>query len=137
VSIGLTLDTGTLIAVDRGDRRTWRYLDRMARGGSVPVVPTPVLAEAWRGPRQARLGQLLRFCRIEPLDELTARRAGELCGRAGTDDPVDAIDAIVVVSAARRGGYVLTADAGDLTRLVSHLPEVGRPLAIRSIDARS
>lgn len=109
-----------MIAVDRGHRTPWNDLKRMARDGTVPVVPTPVMVEAWRSSRQARLGRLLRLCRVEPLDEQTARRGGKLGGRADTADPVDAV---VVVSAARRGGVVLTSDVDDLTLLAEHVPD--------------
>ncbi|MBA2326445.1 MAG: PIN domain-containing protein [Actinobacteria bacterium] len=126
----ITLDAGALVAVDRGEHATWSDLKTMVRAGSIPVIPTPVVVQTWRGARQGRLGQLLRLCHVEPLDETTARRAGELCGRAGTADPVDAV---VIVSASRRGGIVLTSDAGDLARLVSHLGPGHRPLAVRDV----
>lgn len=94
----------------------------------VPVVPSPVLVEVWRGARQARLGQVLRHCRVETLDDAGARRAGVLRGLAGTDDPVDAV---VVASAASRGDVVLTSDAADLTHLASFCARV----AVRPISA--
>ncbi|MGH8907563.1 MAG: PIN domain-containing protein [Egibacteraceae bacterium] len=121
MTVGLTLDTGALVAVERGDRRVWTALKVAVADKVVPVIPSPVLVEAWRGARQARLGQVLRHCRIEALDDAGARRAGELCGTAGTDDPVDAV---VVASAVRRGDVVLTSDAGDLTHLASFCPGV-------------
>ncbi len=126
----ITLDAGALVAVDRGDHGTWSDLKTMVRAGSVPVIPTSIVVETWRGARQGRLGQLLRLCDVEPLDEATARRAGELCGRAGTADP---IDAVVIVSASRRGGIVLTSDAADLAHLVSHLGPDHPPLAVREV----
>ena len=52
------------------------------------------------------------------MDEVLARRAGELLGRTGTDDPVDAI---VAQSAARRGDVVLTSDPTDMQRLADDL----------------
>ena len=96
-----------------------RHADLLV-GGVVPVVPAPVVWQVWRdGSRQARLARLLRGCVVEPVDEALARSAGELLGRAHT---ADGVDAVVVLSAARRGGIVYTSDPGDLTRLAAHLP---------------
>ena len=40
----------------------------------LPVVPAPVLAEAWRGgPRQASLSRLLALCDVAPMSEGQAR----------------------------------------------------------------
>lgn len=118
---GLTLDTGALVAVERGDAAVREWLSRAARSPQPPTVPTVVLTEAWRGGRQALIARLLRNCEIEPLDERLARRAGELLGRTGTDDPVDAI---VAQSAARRGDVVLTSDPGDMQRLADDLGSI-------------
>ncbi len=128
MTVGLTLDTGALVAVERGDRRVWTALKVAIADKVVPVVPSPVLVEVWRGARQARLGQVLRHCRVEVLDDGAARRAGVLCGVAGTGDPVGAV---VVVSAASRGDVVLTSDAADLTHLASFCASV----AVRPISA--
>lgn len=118
----MTLDTGALVAAERNDRRFWALYADATRAGVVAVVPSPCVAEAWRSPRQARLAQLLKGCRVEVLDEGLARAAGELCARAGTSDPVDAA---VVASAARRGGdQVVTADSRDLGALAAHAPGV-------------
>jgi predicted nucleic acid-binding protein len=116
---GLTLDTGALIAIDRGDHGVRAWLERAYRRGQVPTVPTVTIAQAWRdGRRQARLATFLARARIEQLDLDLARRAGELQGRTGTRDPVDAV---VAVSAARRGDRVLTSDAEDLLALAHDL----------------
>lgn len=73
---------------------------------AVPVVPAPVLAEAWRGgPRQASLSRLLAMCAVEPLSEEQARRVGVLAGEADHDDVVDVT---VVEGAIRRGHAVVT-----------------------------
>ncbi|MGH2831073.1 MAG: PIN domain-containing protein [Actinomycetota bacterium] len=121
MSRGLTLDTGALIAADRGDRRVWAFIKAFVEEGRVPTIPSPVIIEAWRGSRQARLARLIRDCRVDDLDETRARRAGELCARAGSDDPVDAA---VIESAARRGDFVLTSDPDDLHVLASFVSGV-------------
>jgi hypothetical protein len=118
---GLTFDTGALIALDRDDRRMWLVLRTALAEGGRPVVPTPVIAQAWRSARQVRLARAVRLCRKEDVDEELAKAAGALCAASKTDD---AIDAIVVASAARRGDRVLTADPGDIARLADHVAGV-------------
>lgn len=115
----MTLDSGALLAVERGEQRVNQFVDRALRRDQALTVPAPVLTEVWRGgARQHRLSRLLAHCVIEPLDERLARHAGELMGRTGTHDPVDAI---VAQSAARRGDVVLTSDPDDLQRLADEL----------------
>ena len=113
---GLTLDTGALIAAERNDPGFWAFFKEVLEREVVPVVPGPVLLQAWRGPRQARLAQVVNACFVEPLEESLARTAGELLGRAKVSDVVDAA---VVASAAGRGDIVLTSDPRDLRRLAA------------------
>jgi len=114
----LTLDAGALVALERADPAV-RQLLRMALASKVDIaIPAGALAQAWRdGSRQARLAILVSEpgVRTEPLDALTARAAGVLCGRAGTSDVVDAS---VVLCARRQGNAaVVTGDHSDLLRL--------------------
>jgi predicted nucleic acid-binding protein len=113
---GVTYDTGALVAAERDSRRMWAlhagYLDEEV----VPLVPAPVLAQAWRGgARQARLTRLLRACEVEPMSEERARSVGVLAGKSGHDDVVDVA---VVESAIRRGDAVVTVD-GEHIRMVA------------------
>ncbi|MGQ0772922.1 MAG: PIN domain-containing protein [Pseudonocardiales bacterium] len=123
---GLTLDAGALIAIDRGDEDI-RALLRRARAHEWPIViPAGALAQAWRGgSRQARLADFLRARRdrptLHPLDAAVARTAGELCGRTGT---TDVIDASVVLCARSHGYHAVTSDPGDLIRLDGTVPLV-------------
>ena len=118
---GLTLDTGALIAAERNERNFWSFWAETVARGIVPVIPAGVLAQAWRGPRQARLAQVVNACFVEPLDEALAKAAGELCGKAKL---AGVVDAALVASAARRGDAILTGDPRDLRRLASHTPGV-------------
>jgi hypothetical protein len=55
---GITYDAGALIAAERNDRRMWALHAGFLAEEVAPVVPVPVLAEAWRGgARQANAGQ--------------------------------------------------------------------------------
>lgn len=123
---GLTLDAGALIALDRGSQDIRALLRRARAHGWPTVIPTGALAQAWRGgARQARLAGFLGARRdgplLHPLDGTVARAAGELCGRAGV---ADVIDASVVLCARSHGHHVVTTDPHDLARLDSTLPIV-------------
>ena len=119
----LVLDTGALIALDRGDDRTWAALRAAIQGAQVVQVPVGALAQAWRGgPRQARLARALKKCHEIPLNGRTARQAGELCGKTRTDDVIDASVAVTAARAARHGAVdVLTSDRADIVPLLAAL----------------
>lgn len=125
---GVTLDTGALIAASRDDRRFWVWWKWLTSKGLIASVPSPVVAQAWRGGRDARLAMVLSGCREVPLDATASRRTGALCAQAGT---ADVVDAFVVRSAADRRDDVLTSDPDDLRVLADHAPGLGR---IRTLD---
>lgn len=111
---GVTYDTGALVAGQRDDRRMWALHAGFLAEEVVPVVPVPVLAEAWRGgARQASLSRLLAMCDTEPMSEEQARHVGVLAGKAAHDDIVDVT---VVEGAIRRRDAVVTADEEHLRR---------------------
>lgn len=119
---GLTLDTGALIAFERADRRVLIHLKNAELQGHSLTVPTPVIAEAWRGgARSARIARLLEASIVEALFEELARTAGEAVHAV---KGAGAIDAIVMASAASRGDRVLTSDFDDLDRLRAYFPAV-------------
>ena len=112
---GVTYDTGALLAAERNDRRLWALHAGFLAEEVVPVVPAPVLAEAWRGsPRQASLSRLLAMCEIEPMSEDQARRIGILAGKAAHDDIVDVA---VVEGAVRRADAVVTSNEDDIRKI--------------------
>ena len=115
---GVTYDTGALLAAERSDRQLWAIHRRALERGVSPVVPAGVLGQAWRGGPQAQLSRLLAGCTIEDLTEVRGRAAGAACGRAATDD---VIDACVVVGAVARGDLVVTSDPDDLTKIAAEL----------------
>src|SRR6185369_14732629 len=83
-------DTGVLIAADRSERRTWAEHRVRLEAGIVPLVPSPVVAQSSRSPKQAQMRRLLRGCEVVPLDEALAHAAGGLLGKTNTKDIVDA-----------------------------------------------
>ena len=107
--MGVTYDTGALIAADRGERRMWARHRALLALREVPTVPAPVVAQSWRGGG----GQ--------------ARSVGSLAARAAT---ADIVDACVVEGALRRHDLVVSSDEDDLQAIaaaVSRRLEVDRP----------
>jgi hypothetical protein len=111
----IVYDTGALLAAERGARTMWAMHAAILGEDLSPLVPTGVLAQAWRGGPQANLSRLLAGCTVVPLDERHARASGTLCGRAGT---ADVVDAFVVVVAQLVDAAVVSSDPGDLRRLI-------------------
>jgi hypothetical protein len=114
---GITLDTGALIALDRGDQRMIALLRQALAKGCAFRVPAGVVGQAWRDGRvQVTLARFLRSEEVEiiPLDEQLARCCGELC--CATNTP-DIIDASVVILARERQDPIVTSDPHDLRRL--------------------
>ena len=114
---GVTYDTGALLAAERNDRRMWALHAGFLSEEIVPVVPAPVLAEAWRGgSRQASLARLLALCEIEPMTQGQAKDVGVLAGRAAHDDVVDVT---VVEGAIRRRHGVVTSNETHIRKIAN------------------
>jgi len=109
-------DAGPLIAADRNDRRFWAEHRIRLELGIVPCVPSPVLAQVSRSPKQVQLRRLLRGCEVVALDEAGAHGAGALLGKART---TDISDAAVVRVAVTRAADIVTSDRIDIERLAS------------------
>jgi hypothetical protein len=121
-----TFDIGMLIGLERRKPRATEALRAIHRRGLVPVVPAAVYVEWWRGRTDMR-EEILALVTVEGMPASLCRAAGEALGavRGAT-----LVDAIVMASAALRGGGVVyTSDAGDLARLQRHFPSV-RALAV-------
>jgi len=120
------LDAGALIQLQRGDDDTRAVLDWATRRHYPVVVPTPVIAQVHRGGRDhAGLDRIFKMAkRLTPTSEEVARRAGELLGRTGKRDAVDAIVAAEALDSAP--SMIITSDPDDLTRLTDGDPEGAR-----------
>lgn len=120
----LVLDSQGLSEAARG-ALVVRALIVEARESGAPVVVSAVtLAEVLRGHRRdAAVYRLLTGCRLVPVSQDIGRAAGELLGRTGRKDTVDAV---VVATAATlpAPAVVLTSDPSDLGALTEHLPGV-------------
>jgi hypothetical protein len=79
-------DAGPLIAAERNDRRFWAEHRLRLEAGIVPCVPSPILAQVSRSPKQVQLRRLLRGCEVVALNEagalyhvpLDSRRCGSV-----------------------------------------------------------
>jgi predicted nucleic acid-binding protein len=117
----ITFDSGALIALERRRDRMLRVVRAAEQTATPIVVPSIALAEWWRGRPSRHMALLLGGVTIEPVGELLAAAAGEAMASV---PEATTVDAIVMASAARRGGVVYTSDVDDLLRLQSHFPEV-------------
>jgi hypothetical protein len=115
---GFTLDTGSLIALERGDEVVDVLIQRVGEMPDAIIhIPAGVAAQAFRdGRRQVRLTRLFKHpqTRVVPLDARTAFVVGLLLGRR---DCSDVVDASVVVCARMHDQGVVTSDPDDLRRL--------------------
>jgi predicted nucleic acid-binding protein len=115
-SVGVTLDAGGLIAVDRGDRGVLATLALIRQWSGTVTVPATALAQAMRSPQQVRLIRLVRQTgtSVVALDHADAINVGRILALTRT---ADLADAHVVLCARRAGQAVMTSDADDLRRL--------------------
>lgn len=117
MTVGVTLDAGGLIALDRDDRQVIVLLTRAAETGARVTVPASALAQAIRRPdRQVRLARLIRqpTTVVVSLDRVDATNIGRLLATSGT---TDIADAHVVICARRSRQPVITSDPDDLRLL--------------------
>ena len=109
------LDSGALVAIDKRDRKVGAMLRVLQRDGEPVRTSAGVVAQVWRtGRRQANLARVLPGLDVAALDEVAAKKVGELLGSSGTSDVVDAHVALLV----HPGGQVLTSDEPDIKTLL-------------------
>jgi predicted nucleic acid-binding protein len=114
----VVLDSGALIAFERGDERMRALLLEARASGARIVIPAGVIGQVWRTPAtQVAIGSITRAAEttVVSLDKVMAEAAGVLCGRRKT---ADVIDASVVLTARLEGSAVIvTSDVDDLRHL--------------------
>lgn len=114
---GAVLDTGALIAIERGDRAMLVLVAEARALRYTLTIPAACVAQVWRQPaRQARVAAFLRLpnVRIVALDDEEARLVGLSLGRARS---TDITDAHVALCATRLRQAVLTSDPDDIRAL--------------------
>ncbi|HEY4409621.1 MAG TPA: hypothetical protein VGO87_07050 [Acidimicrobiia bacterium] len=89
--MGLVLDSGAMIAFERGDRQVAALVEAARRRKERVVTSSGCVAQVWRdGTRQVLLARLLAGTVEEPLGPAQSRSVGRLCAAARTGDVVDA-----------------------------------------------
>lgn len=117
---GVTFDTGALVGLERRTERMKAVLALVAARRLPVTIPAVVVAEWYRGQRDWR--RVLALAQwVEPTTEALARIAGTALRATKR---ANAIDAIVMASAAQRGDVVYTSDVSDLQALARIFPEV-------------
>jgi predicted nucleic acid-binding protein len=111
--MGITFDTGALIGLTRRQQSIQAVWEAARESEETITLPAVVLAEWWRARSDAN-EKILRGCKVEPLDTILAKAAGEVLA---TLKDAGLVDVIVVASAARRGDIVYTSDVDDLLRI--------------------
>ena len=115
---GLTLDTGALLALDQPAKSQLMQtrIDELRHRRGTLCIPAGVVAQAWRSPRQVRLGRLIKSFDVEiaVMDLDVARSVGLLCAATGHRD---VIDVHLVLCARERGHAVVTSDLNDISRV--------------------
>jgi hypothetical protein len=113
----VVLDSGALIAFERGDERMRALLLEARASGARIVIPAGVIGQVWRTPAtQVAVGSITRASgtTVVSLDKVMAEGAGVLCGRRKV---ADVIDASVVLTARRESAVIVTSDVDDLQHL--------------------
>jgi len=118
------LDSEGLSAGAQGDARVRAELTVAEQLGARVHVSSVTLAEVIRGQRRdARVHSLLSAVEKVPVTPELGRAAGQLLGRTGRDDTVDAVVAVTAQSVGRLV-RLLTGDPADLRALAADMPGV-------------
>jgi predicted nucleic acid-binding protein len=118
------LDAGALTAGAEGDPRVRAELLVAEQVGAGIHVSSVTLAEVFRGHRRDnRVHALLAATEQHDVSPRLGRTAGELLGRTGRDDAIDAIVAATAEALATTT-RLLTSDPTDLRALTTEMPSV-------------
>ena len=127
----LVLDAEGLVKLAHGDPRAVSFVMDAHEARAAVVLAASTLTEVLRGgPKDAPVHRVLSKIQVSPVDQASARAAGELLGRTGLSGHTHALDAIVAALALAqpRPVVLLTSDLDDLARLTE---EPDRPRAER------
>jgi predicted nucleic acid-binding protein len=116
------LDTGALIAAERGKERAARFFRLAHVGRARLLVPLPVVAEWWRGRMDVRDTILGATSIVASVD--AAKAAGLALAQIRNVDGRMTVDAIVMATAALLDAVVVTGDVADFGRLAAYFPGV-------------
>ena len=122
MSLTYVLDTGALVAAERGKERAVGFFRLAQTGRARLVVPFPVIAEFWRGRTDVREALLAATGIAASVD--AAKAAGDALARLKRVDAKLTIDAVVMATAALLDAVVVTGDPVGFERLGEHFPGV-------------
>ena len=121
---GVLLDSGALSAAAQGDARVRAEVTLAEQFGIELHGSSVTLAETLRGHRRdARVHAVLAGASQDVVTPQHGRAAGELLGRTGRGDTVDAVVAVSAESLGQRV-RLLTGDPSDLRALTTDMPNV-------------
>jgi predicted nucleic acid-binding protein len=123
--LSITFDTGALIGLERNRQRARHVLERAKERGFVIQVPAVCIAEWWRK-RSDRRDKIFEALEVVQTDDALMKTAGEALAAV---PGATTIDAIVMATAARKGGVIYTSNIEDLERLRQAFPSI-RVLAV-------
>jgi hypothetical protein len=128
----LVLDTGALIALERGDRRIRSQLSVAGSGGVEVVVSVLPVMEALAGTRDpVLLHRVLAAVDSElSLHPPVAHQAVALRARAGRGSHTDAV--VVLEALAVPGSAILSSDPEDMHALLAAAGATGRVPVLRA-----
>lgn len=119
----LILDSGAVIAWQRGRLHVRARIAEASRHGVTLVIPPVVVAECIRGgPGDALIHRLVRGGHVPSTSLRTALQAGRLLGETGMRMTVDAL--IVAEAISDGPSVILTSDPDGLKALVGHRAHV-------------
>lgn len=124
--MGVTLDTGALIAMERRKPRAMMLLRAAREHRAELFCTTPLISEWWRGRTDVR-DDIKRSVTVVPFPLRAAEAAGVVLSqmRSERERVRLAIDTMVMAFAAMYGGAVVyTSDMSDLARLHEYFPSV-------------
>lgn len=113
----LTLDSGALIAFEKGDRFMLALLEVVAATRTVVHIPSGVLAQVWRNSaRQAPLAAFLKRDHVT-VPELTRPVALQIGRLLATTGQSDVVDAQVALTGVVTNSTIVTTDFADIRAL--------------------
>jgi predicted nucleic acid-binding protein len=116
------LDTGALIALERGKVRAARFVQLAHAGVAKLCVPLPVIAEWWRG-RSDQREEILATTEVVASVSI-AKAAGVALAKLTKVNAALTVDAFVIASAALLDAVVITQNPSDFELLGRHFPHV-------------
>lgn len=111
-------DAGALVAAAKNEQSFLYGHQQLLRNGIRPLVPAPVLAQAWvPGSTHAAMHRVIEGCEVVAFTESEARDVASLCRDSRI---ADVVDGFVALLALKNGcAPVVTSDEDDIRALLA------------------